>query len=137
MDSPDGTAILAIGAAALWRWTQVPGREVLVGVLVVGGAALALSGFNALDVSRQLEGSGVSLGWGLGLTVAASLGLASVAALLLYSEGPLGRGRRGGAGGLEPAGLSGLDDRLDDPRVEPGAGAAAELLDGLGVGLGG
>ncbi|MGZ5346882.1 MAG: hypothetical protein ACXWGV_04725 [Solirubrobacterales bacterium] len=88
VDSPDGTAILAIGAAALWRWTQVPGREVLVGVLVVGGAALALSGFNALDVSRQLEGSGVSLGWGLGLTVAASLGLVSVAALLLYSERP-------------------------------------------------
>ena len=89
VDGPDGMAILALaafGAAALWRWSQEPGDEVLVGVMVVGGAALARTAFNALDLSRSLDGEGVEIGWGLGLAVAASLALLAVGALLLAAE---------------------------------------------------
>lgn len=89
VDGPDGMAILllaAFGAAALWRWSQEPGDEVLVGVMVVGGAAAALTAFNALDLSRSLEGDGVAIGWGLGLAIVASLALLAVGALLLAAE---------------------------------------------------
>ena len=89
VDSQDGLYMLilaAIGAATLWRWSQFPGREILIGTIVVSGTALALGLYNAGDPARVLEGSGVSLGWGLGLAIAGAFALLAIAGLLLARD---------------------------------------------------
>jgi hypothetical protein len=89
VDSWDGMATLglaAIGAAALWRWSQQPADEALLGVVVIGLCALALTAFNLQDLNRHIDGAGVSMGWGLGLSIVGALALTAVGGLLLAAE---------------------------------------------------
>jgi hypothetical protein len=87
VDNDDGFYMLflaAIGAAALWRWSQYPVREVLVGTVVVAAVALALGLYNAS--SLPIDGPGVSLGWGLILAIAGAAALFAIGGLLLARD---------------------------------------------------
>lgn len=72
-----GTYVLAVAVivgVALWSWSQVPGREKLIGVAIGAGAALALMVVEILDASE----TGIGIGWGLILGIAASVVLLGV-----------------------------------------------------------
>ena len=63
-----------IVGVALWSWSQVPGREKLIGVAIGAGAALALMVVEILDANE----GGLGIGWGLILGIAASVVLLGV-----------------------------------------------------------
>ncbi len=72
-----GTYVLAVAVivgVALWSWSQVPGREKLIGVAIGAGAALALMVVEILDANE----AGLGIGWGLILGIAASIALLGV-----------------------------------------------------------
>jgi peptidoglycan/LPS O-acetylase OafA/YrhL len=73
-----GTYVLAVAVIigiALWSWSQVPGREKLIGVAIGAGAALVLMVVEIIDAN---EAAGLGIGWGLILGIAASVVLLGV-----------------------------------------------------------
>ncbi|MDP9189122.1 MAG: hypothetical protein M3O25_07725 [Actinomycetota bacterium] len=74
-----GVYVLALAVSvgiALWSWSQIPGREKLIGIAIAAGAALALM---ALDTADASELPGLAVGWGLILGIVASAILLGVA----------------------------------------------------------
>lgn len=81
------TLLLAIMAGfVLWRWSDTRQQEVLYGTMIIGAVSLVLAAFNAYDLRRALDLPGVDIGWGLILTIAASVALIGVAAWLAHAE---------------------------------------------------
>jgi hypothetical protein len=90
VDEPFGLYTLLLGAFAvfvLWRWSEFPKGEFLIGLAVVAGVCLATSGFFAFSPQSLLDVPGVDPGYGLIMTLAGSIVLLGVAAML-YRDNP-------------------------------------------------
>jgi hypothetical protein len=75
---------LALAAAAiLWSWSQFATREKLLGLCLISGGSAALTVYDASELSRVAQFSGASVGWGLIVTLLASLVVLGVAIRLL------------------------------------------------------
>jgi hypothetical protein len=71
-------ALAGMSAAVLWSWSQFPAREKLLGVILMGGLALALTLYDTVELSGVGTGA-ISAEWGLILALAASAALVAVA----------------------------------------------------------
>jgi len=71
-------ALAGMSAAVLWSWYQFAAREKLLGVILMGGLALALTLYDTVELSG-VEAGAISAEWGLILALIGSVALVATA----------------------------------------------------------
>jgi hypothetical protein len=90
VDSEYGLYAFLLGLFAgfvLWRWSEYPKREFMIGLGILAGICLIIAAYFAFIPEPLLDLPGVDPGWGLVVTIAGSAGLVTVAGLL-YRANP-------------------------------------------------
>jgi hypothetical protein len=85
VDGQEGLYTLLLAAFAgfvLWRWAQFPKSEFLIGLAILAGICLVETAFFTFAIEHILDLPGVSVAWGLILSLAGSVALLAIAGLL-------------------------------------------------------
>ena len=77
------TLLLALFAGfVLWRWSEFPKSEFLVGLAILAGICVVATGYFLFSIESILDLPGVAVSWGLQVALAGSVALLAIAGLL-------------------------------------------------------
>jgi hypothetical protein len=74
--------LAAFSGFVLWRWTEFAQQEFLVGLTILAGICLIYASYVAWQLEDLRDLTGAEIGWGLIVTIAGSVALLTVTALL-------------------------------------------------------